>query len=436
MRIPERLSMWTHKHNKRRVGALTVLSGCLLLAPATWAQANTTDVTQQANTFLAKLKARMQGGSLFDRTHDVAVSDPTVQSAAPAESSVLPQFAFGGGWYSALYFTNLTGAAVSFPVSFVGDAGTPLTVPSLGGSTTQVKLAAYGTAIIEAPNVGGLVQGYAAFTLPNGVFGYGVFRGQGDQEAVVPLSDAGASSNTLTWDETNLVTAVAIVNPSSTAATVGVTLWDENGNTIGTSSVALPPNGKTAAALRSLPGLGGMVGKRGSARFSVSSGSVAVLGLRFDGLAFTSIPTTTSTSASSSRSSILPQFAFGGGWYTALYFTNLTGAAVSFPVSFVADAGTPLTVPSLGGSTTEVRLAAYGTAIIEAPNVGSLTQGYAALTLPSGVFGYGVFRQSVPGQSDQEAVVPLSFAGASSKTLTWDETNLVTAVAIVNPSST
>jgi P pilus assembly chaperone PapD len=437
MQIPKRLLVLTNNHNKRRVVALTVLSGCLFFAPAARTQTNTTNVTQPARTFLTELKARMHGGSnLFEQTHDAAIFDLTVQSAAPAPSSVLPQFAFGGGWYSALYFTNLTGAAVSFPVSFVGDAGTPLTVPSLGGSTTQVKLAAYGTAIIEAPNVGSLVQGYAAFTLPSGVFGYGVFRGQGDQEAVVPLSDAGASSNTLTWDETNLITAVAIVNPSSTAATVGVTLWDENGNTIGTSSVALPPNGKMAAALRSLPGLGGMVGKRGSARFSVSAGSVAVLGLRFDGLAFTSIPTTNSTSASSSRSSILPQFAFGGGWYTALYFTNLTGAAVSFPVSFVGDAGTPLTVPSLGGSTTQVKLAAYGTAVVEAPNVGSLIQGYAAFTLPGGVFGYGVFRDSVAGQSDQEAVVPLSDAGASSNTLTWDETNLTTAVAIVNPSPT
>ena len=209
---------------------------------------------------------------------------------------MLPQFAFGGGWYSALYFTNLTGSPVSFPVNFVGDAGAPLNVPALGGSTTNVNLAAHGTALIEAPNVGSLVQGYAAFTLPAGVFGYGVFRqsvaGQADQEAVVPLSDTGANANTLTWDETTLVTAVAVVNPSSTAANVTVTLYDESGNTIGTSVIPLPPNGKTAAALRSLPGLDGMVGKRGSALFSVSAGSVAVLGLRFDGLAFTSIPTT------------------------------------------------------------------------------------------------------------------------------------------------
>src|ERR1035441_1427171 len=98
MRIPERLSMWTHKHNKRRLGALTVLSGCLLLSPATWAQANTTGVTQQANPFLAKLKARMQGGSRFDRTHSVAVSDPTVQSAASPRSLVLLQTSFGRVW--------------------------------------------------------------------------------------------------------------------------------------------------------------------------------------------------------------------------------------------------------------------------------------------------------------------------------------------------
>jgi P pilus assembly chaperone PapD len=354
-------------------------------------------------------------------------------------AAILPQFAFGGGWYSALYFTNLSGTAVSFPVSFVSDAGTPLAVPALAGSTTQVNLAADGAAIIEAPNQGSLLEGYAGFTLPSGVYGYGVFRqsvaGRADQEAVVPLSAANATSSALTWDETNFVTAVAVVNPSATATTVAVTLWDENGHVIGTSSIPLPPNSKTETTLRTLPGLSGMVGQRGSAQFAVSSGNVAVLGLRFNGSAFTSIPTTTG-SPTNPASSVLPQFAFGGGWYSALYFTNLTGSAVSFPVSFVSDAGTPLAVPALAGSTTQVNLAAYGTAIIEAPNVGSLFEGYAEFALPSGVYGYGVFRQSVAGRADQEAVVPFSDAGASSSTLTWDETNFITAVAVVNPGST
>jgi hypothetical protein len=361
-------------------------------------------------------------------------------TSTPTGLSVLPQMAFGGGWYSALYFSNLSGAAVSFPVNFINDAGTPLAVPSVGGSVKQVSLPAYGTVIIEAPNAGNLVEGYAEFTLPSGVYGYGVFRqsvpGQPDQEAVVPFSQANATSNTLTWDDTSYTTAAAIVNPGSTAATVVVELWDVNGNTIGTSSIPLPPGGKTEAVLKNLPGLSAMNGARGTAQFTVSSGGVAVLGLRFNGTAFTSIPTTTGASQSNSGLSVLPQLAFGGGWYSALYFSNLSGTAVSFPVNFVSDSGTPLTMPAFGGSVRTVNLPAYGTVVIEAPNVGNLVEGYAEFALPSGVYGYGVFRQSVPGQPDQEAVVPFSKANATSNTLTWDDTNYTTAAAIVNPSST
>ncbi len=263
---------------------------------------------------------------------------PALTAALPA--TVLPQFAYGGGWYSALYFTNFSSTAVSFPVSFVRDGGTPLAVPSLGGATATVNLAAHGTAVLEAPNSGALVQGYAAFTLPDGVTGYGVFRqsvpGQLDQEAVVPLSDAGASSTYLTWDETNFTTAVAMVNPSLTAAQIQVTVWDDGGNVIGRASVSLPPMNKTATVLRSLAGLAGMAGKRGTAQFTAVGGSIAVLGLRFNGLAFTSIPSTAGTGAANPANAVLPQIAFGGGWYSALYFSNYTDSPVSFAVADTA----------------------------------------------------------------------------------------------------
>ncbi len=59
----------------------------------------------------------------------------------------------------------------------------------------------------------------------------------------------------------------------------------------------------------------------------------------------------------------------------------------------------------------------------------------AVLSLPGGVVGYGIFRQSVTGRSDQEAVAPLSGASSTTSTLIWDDTNFTTAVAIVNPSS-
>jgi hypothetical protein len=210
-----------------------------------------------------------------------------------SSSSVLGQFAFGGGWYSAVYFTNNNGYAVSFPVNFVADDGTPLMVPSVGSSTTM-NLAAQATAIIEAPNSGNLSQGFVSLALPPGVQAYGVFRysapGMADQEAVAPLSNASSNQVTLTFDDTAYTTAIAIVNPSPVAGTVSITAVDNTGATIGSGMLNLPANSKTEAALRNITGLAGVAGTRGVATFSITAGNVAVLGLRFNHSAFTSIP--------------------------------------------------------------------------------------------------------------------------------------------------
>ncbi len=214
--------------------------------------------------------------------------------ASSSSAQILPQFAFGDGWYSALYFSNTGNTTVSFSVNFTADNGTALAVPSLGGSSTTLTIAAGGTALIEAPNSGHLQQGYVSIALPAGVIAYGVFRqsvpGIADQEAVVPLSKSSATSAVFPFDDTTYTTAVAIVNPSSTPAFVSITVKDASGRTLGTSTVPLLAQSKTEAVLRSLPGLSAMVGARGSAEFTVNMGNVAVLGLRFNGAAFTSIP--------------------------------------------------------------------------------------------------------------------------------------------------
>lgn len=226
-------------------------------------------------------------GAYYGPNFEIAATQTTPQ--------ILSQFVFGGGWYSALYFTNSSAGAVSFPVSFTSDNGTPLTVPSVGGSSTTVNLAPQGTAIVEAPNVGTLSEGYVIATLPAGVTGYGVFRqsvpGVPDQEAVVPLASVSSASSTLTYDDTDYVTGVAIANPSALPVTVAITVWNSSGSVIGTSSIFLAAGTKTEAALRNITGLSGVAGNLGSAQFTVALGSVAVLGLRFNGTAFTSIPT-------------------------------------------------------------------------------------------------------------------------------------------------
>ena len=237
---------------------------------------------------------RPEGGNLLILETDAGATISGTAALIPTQD-ILPQFVYGGGWYSALYFTNSNAVTASFLVNFTSDAGAPLSVPGVGASK-QVTIPSNGTAIIEALNVGALTQGYATFSLPTGVTGYGIFRqsvaGRLDQEAVVPFRNSTSTSATLTWDDTSFTTTVAIANPSAVSATVNITVRDSNGTLIGTSPVVLPAFTKTENVLRGYLGLAGMAGLRGSAQFTVSTGNVAVLGLRFGGTAFTSIPTT------------------------------------------------------------------------------------------------------------------------------------------------
>ncbi len=243
------------------------------------------------------------GSDAFDGNVNYPAVFGTVLTAAQIQQlyedavisqSILPQFAFGSGWYSAVYFTNTGTSPVSFPVSFTSDLGTPLMVPSINASSKTITLAAQSTTVIEAPNVGDLAQGYVSAALPTGVSGYGLFRqsttGNPDQEGVASLSSTTSTLNTLLFDDTTYVTAVAIVNPSTIPITVSIRVLDNNGKLLGTSSVALPPLNKTEAVLQTLPGLSGMAGNRGTALFGVPAGNVAVLGIRFNGVAFTQIP--------------------------------------------------------------------------------------------------------------------------------------------------
>jgi hypothetical protein len=234
------------------------------------------------------------GGGLQVTGLTATVTGPTVTTPTTVQH-ILPQLAFGGGWYTALYFTNSTSAPLSFTVSFIGSDGNPLTVPALSGSSVTVNLAAGGTARTEIPNTGPLVQGYVSVALPDGVTGYGVFRqsvpGANDQEAVVPLSGTTATTSTLLFDDTNYITGVAVVNLASVSTTISVLARDNQGNTIGTSSIPLAALAKTAVVLRNLPGLAGVAGALGAVDFTASIGNLAALGLRFNGTAFTSIPT-------------------------------------------------------------------------------------------------------------------------------------------------
>ena len=380
-----------------------------------------------------------------------------VISSGPAQQSsgtifALPQLAFGGGWYTALYFSNTTTSTTSIQVDFIAESGTPLSVPlrrngsDVGSVTSQtVSLNPGETVILEALNRGDLTQGWVEATLPAGVNGYGVFRqsiaGRPDQEAVVPLTSETSQVVDFTYDDTGLTTAIAIVNPSNLQITVTATAYRNDGTLIGSSAIPLGPRTKQALVLRNLQGL--IVGQRGWITFSADNGAVSVLGLRAWGEAFTSIPVTPRSGTSITSSTFaLPQFAVGGGWYTALYFSNTTSSAATIGLNYIADFGVPSLVPLLmngqdmgqvSGQT--ISLNPGQSVILELPNTGNLIQGWVEASLDPGVVGYAVYRQSVAGRADQEAVVPLEPESARSAELIYDNTDHVTALAILNPSN-
>jgi len=248
--------------------------------------------------FAAGNAANNNGNNAGDTIYTTSIQ--IAEAGGPAvtgKSYVLPQLAFGGGWYSALYFSNSTDAPATIGVAFYGADGSSLSVPLVGVGPVSNQVAtipAKGTVIMEAPNSGGLQQGWAQATLPPGVTGYGIFRqsvqGQPDQEAVVPLSEDSRQVANMIWDDTGFTTAMAVVNPKSQAVAVTFIVFDAGGAQIGTVNLNLAGHSRQAFVLRDQPGLAGVTSKRGLIRLSVPEGAVSALGLRFGGVAFTSIP--------------------------------------------------------------------------------------------------------------------------------------------------
>jgi hypothetical protein len=246
--------------------------------------------------FVVGLACDNDGSDRGDRTYTAsltlqpAAADPGVTGTAKA----LPQFVFGGGWSTTLYFGNPTAAAAKVGLRFVADDGSALNVPAAGGSALTLNLAGRGSASLEAPDSGALVSGWVQATIPDGVNGYAVFRqavaGRMTQEAVVPLSGTTSGTSSILFDESGFVTAVAVLNPGGSASTVTVSAYDEGGSLVGASTLSLAAGAKTAFTARDRAGLAGIIGKRGMLEFASGSGAVSVLGIRFSDAAFTSIP--------------------------------------------------------------------------------------------------------------------------------------------------
>ncbi|HNY42336.1 MAG TPA: choice-of-anchor Q domain-containing protein, partial [Bryobacteraceae bacterium] len=211
-------------------------------------------------------------------------------------SYVMPQVAFGGGWSTSLFLTNMGTTAADVTASFYADNGTALAVPVQGGTATTipVSMPAGSTSRIELTSAGAVSQGWALVQMPVSVRGFGIFslsvNGNAAQEAVIPMSEDSLQSYSMIWDDTGFDTSMSIANPGDTAVVVNFTVRLASGTQIGTGTINLSAKEKRAFVARTQFNLPSMQGAHGSMDISVASGKLAVLGLRFGPLAFTTIP--------------------------------------------------------------------------------------------------------------------------------------------------
>ncbi len=154
---------------------------------------------------------------------------------------------------------------------------------------------------------------------------------------------------------------VAIANPQAVDASVTFVLNNSGGTQIATKTVTVKAGNQSAQFITqlftgSLPPTGDFDGTL----FISSTTPVAMVGLRFRGINFSSIPVTVlsptaqlptiSTGIGGAGSVILPQFADGGGWASEIVLSNSGTLALTVRVDIFNQDGTPMTV-TLNGMT-------------------------------------------------------------------------------------
>jgi hypothetical protein len=137
---------------------------------------------------------------------------------------------------------------------------------------------------------------------------------------------------------------------------------------------------------------------------------------------------------------VIPQFVDGGSWKTSIFLVNLENHTTSFQVLFFKDDGTDLIVPVVGQGPVrgmDITLTSAGSVEFETTGFSAnLAQGWALLSQSTNdsVGGMAIFRQSVLGRPDQEAVVPIVNQFENHFVLLYDNTAFTTAIALANPT--
>jgi hypothetical protein len=154
---------------------------------------------------------------------------------------------------------------------------------------------------------------------------------------------------------------IGLVNPGAEAANVTLTLRKEDGATLATKMLSLPAKQQISQYVTEMfadrsdiaGDFAGMLG-------ITSTRPVGVIGLRFRGINFSTIPVQNlsernpmpeiSAGVGGTGAVLLPQFAAGGGWATEIVIGNTSGSSMTVRLDLFKSDGTPLTAKLNGES--------------------------------------------------------------------------------------
>jgi len=407
------------------------------------------NITASANGLAPSAQPYQGRIDVFDSAGNVTsvnISLLVTGDSTTTANQTISHIAYGGGWQTSIVLVNLDTVPAQYSVNFWNDAGTLTAVPLGVGSASAGTIQPGFSQTIEtaALSTDPLQEGWAEVISSQQIGGTAIFsETKSHQEAAVSLSNTGSIKLLIPFDVGGpFALGIGLANPNSdTDAQISLTMRTEQGNSIpmtitdannnfsssAVSSLALPRHSHRAILAKPLSATGEV---RGVIELN-SNVPIYALGIRFNGLAFTSIDSVTSQPAATKT---ISHVAFGGGWQTTIIPVNTDAVAAAFSVNFSNEDGTPGTMPLTGGAIPSGTIQPGFSQTIETAALPAdpLQQGWAEVASTQQIAGTAIFRQT---QTNQEAAVPLLSSGSTKLLIPFDVGGaMALGIGLANPN--
>jgi len=298
-------------------------------------------------------------GLTNERSEFLMTTLPVVDTSLPAASApiLLPHFADGGGWTTTVILVNPGDSTLAGVIQFKDATG--LAGASVNYSIPRRTSFRYATAGISAATQTGSVlvtpaAGSAAPVAFN-VFSYKPGPVTVSEAGIVPVSGSAlriyVALSGKTPDPGAIDSGVAIANPSASAVTLTLELFQANGLSTGlVGTLKIPAFGQTAKFLSELfpsltPPFEGIV------RVTAGSVGISAIGLRGrynerSEFLFTTTPPANENNSASAAEFDFAHIVAGGGFTTQfVLFSGSAGQSGTGSIRFFAQDGTSLLLP-------------------------------------------------------------------------------------------